>query len=60
MTVEEFIAADMQYQQARWAILKDKELRALESGNMTQEMILSARRDEVYTRMSWLQTLQGK
>ena len=60
MTVEEFIAADMQYEQARWAILKDKELRALESGNMTQEIIFSAERDEVYTRLAWLQALQGK
>ena len=60
MTVEEYIAADMQYQQARWALLKDKELRALESGNMTQEVIFSAERDEVYTRMSWLEALKGK
>ena len=60
MTIEEFIAADMQYEQARWAILKDRELQALQRGDATDELLCSRLRDETYTRLAWLQTLKGK
>ena len=59
MTPED-ISAEIKYYQARWAILKDKELQALKSGNMVQEIVYSTFRDEVYTRLVYLESLQGK
>ena len=49
MTPEDIsTGTEIKYYQARWAILKDKELQALKSGNMVQEIVYSTFRDEVY------------
>jgi hypothetical protein len=59
MTPED-IADEIKYWQARWAILKDKELQALQSGNTVLEVVCSALRDEAYTRIVYLESKQSK